>query len=371
MDPGYAKFFEDVDEEGFCRAFSISQEDWSDLDAFFDKYGFVVVRDCTSQAQVDATVDEVWQLLQQAAVGTTITARDDPSTWENNVWNGGCQGDNRGFVETSSNPFKLTAYWQNYLNPKIVALFQHLLDTDNITWTEGRFGFMRPTRNIRLKDDTLVDRPEWKTTSSWLHWDQNPWKEPGFCRLQGLLALTDHTLTSGGFTCVPGFHMETADWAANRDPSTVPDSHRFLVSVPSVCSDIHARVVPILLRQGDFLASDSRLPHCNYPNSSSQPRICQYVRYATVNEETKQHAEGLMMRLALANEYNAFVEKLSPLGRRVLHLDLATPFDSPTDREAIDALREARELEEAGEHARAIVFYNKAFRACPRLEDLV
>lgn len=45
---------------------------------------------------------------------------------------------------------------------------------------------MRPTTNIQLKDGSIIQRPEWRTKQSWLHWDQNPWSEPNFCRIQVL-----------------------------------------------------------------------------------------------------------------------------------------------------------------------------------------
>lgn len=34
---------------------------------------------------------------------------------------------------------------------------------------------MRPTRNVAIKNDRgdteVVDKPEWRTRSKWLHWD--------------------------------------------------------------------------------------------------------------------------------------------------------------------------------------------------------
>jgi ectoine hydroxylase-related dioxygenase (phytanoyl-CoA dioxygenase family) len=67
-----------------------------------------------------------------------------------------------------------------------------------------------------LPDDdevVLVDRPDWQTRSEFVHWDLNPWSELDFCRVQGVVAVSDHTATSGGFHCIPGFQHKLAEWA--------------------------------------------------------------------------------------------------------------------------------------------------------------
>lgn len=61
-----------------------------------------------------------------------------------------------------------------------------------------RWGIMRPAYN----------KEEFKTKGSWMHLDQNPILHSGFKAVQGLVSLTDHTNTSGGFLCVPKFHNE-------------------------------------------------------------------------------------------------------------------------------------------------------------------
>ena len=87
-----------------------------------------------------------------------------------------------------------------------------------------RYGLMRPTKG----------RPQFKTEKGFVHWDQNPLSEPNFSRIQGFISnntfnflfpffkktlfyrnkgvmtLSEHTPTSGGFHVVPGFvkHFE-------------------------------------------------------------------------------------------------------------------------------------------------------------------
>lgn len=81
---------------------------------------------------------------------------------------------------------------------------------------------MRPTKGLRFpkagsKDEfEIVDKPEWKTISEWLHWDMNPWTgttttfawksitydlNRGYelVKTQSILALVDCGPEDGGF----------------------------------------------------------------------------------------------------------------------------------------------------------------------------
>ena len=62
---------------------------------------------------------------------------------------------------------------------------------------------------------SLADHPEWATAEGFVHWDANPWAEPNFARMQGILLLSDHRETSGGFHCIPGFHTVYQEYAAH------------------------------------------------------------------------------------------------------------------------------------------------------------
>lgn len=91
---------------------------------------------------------------------------------------------------------------------------------------------MRPTRDVPVGEGgALVDKPEWRTLSGWVHWDMSPWtgeattfamkckdhtKNRGYWmhKVQGVLALVDCGPQDGGFHCVPGFHRHMRGWAA-------------------------------------------------------------------------------------------------------------------------------------------------------------
>jgi ectoine hydroxylase-related dioxygenase (phytanoyl-CoA dioxygenase family) len=130
---------------------------------------------------------------------------------------------------------------------------------------------MRPT-----VFDSAPPRKDWQTTGEWIHWDQNPWLEPDFARIQGVLALSDHTDTSGGFHCVPGFgaaHWQV--WAdANKEYRTDGD----LIAVPHGDS-MRPHLQRLPMRPGSVCLWDSRTPHGNFPNESGHWRVCQYIGF--------------------------------------------------------------------------------------------
>ena len=70
------------DDEGFTKSFSIKET--AEFLEFFQKYGFVVIRDIVdSQSQIENTVDEIWNLLR---VLNSKIDKNDSSTWEDANW---------------------------------------------------------------------------------------------------------------------------------------------------------------------------------------------------------------------------------------------------------------------------------------------
>jgi len=162
--------------------------------------------------------------------------------------------------------------WNNRQNPNIYKAFCTLFKQKDLWVKLDRFGFMRPTRQL-ISGNTTVDKVEWETTHNWVHWDQNPWCEPHFCRIQAIIAITDHTATSGGFHCIPGFTHYWKTWAKeNSDLRT----YNCLVNFPD-CEIKSKYTTRILMRKGSILMWDSRTPHGNWPNQSNGFRIVQYT----------------------------------------------------------------------------------------------
>ena len=67
------------DEDGFVVSFSVDDEE--QYSAFFNKFGFVVIRDVLSPLECENTIQDIW--LELEAVRTKSNPdRNDPRTWE-------------------------------------------------------------------------------------------------------------------------------------------------------------------------------------------------------------------------------------------------------------------------------------------------
>ena len=189
-------------------------------------------------------------------------------------------------------------FCENRQNPKIARVFEVLLGTDNLMVNVGRASAMRPTKNIKLSDGSLVDKPEWKTVEEWLHWDMCPWKglttsfswrvkdlslNRGYdkVKVQGVLSIVDCGENDGGFHCVPGFRHHIRGWA-NQNLSLY--NEKFIEASGSIQvpkdDPIRKDIQKVPIRKGCLLVWDSCLPHGTFPNNSDRFRMIQYIKMA-------------------------------------------------------------------------------------------
>jgi len=258
------------DEEGYIMSFLPGQEE--QYMKFFHEYGFVVIRDALTADEVNNTIDEMW--THETLLGKNgSVVRDDPSTWETAHWPSAFGIAERGFL-SFDHDYQPEVCWRNRQNPIIYKVFTNIFGNKELWVTIDRYGIMRPTKNIKLKNGDVVDKPEWITKSNWLHWDQNPWYEPDFVRVQGLIALSNSTAHTGGFHCVPGFPHKFSEWGKHNQPRKGG-----IINVP-LEDPARNEIVKIFMRKGSLLVWDSRLPHGNYPNESPDFRAVQYVTYS-------------------------------------------------------------------------------------------
>ncbi|MFT5780299.1 MAG: hypothetical protein ACI837_003260 [Crocinitomicaceae bacterium] len=106
-----------------------------------------------------------------------------------------------------------------------------------------------------------------------LHWDVSLKKTIPF-GLQGLLYLSDTEKTQGAFTVIPGFHNVIDSWLDNLEIGTNPRETKLL--------DGYEREA-IAGGVGDFIIWNQCLPHGSCPNSSTKPRIVQYINYQPID----------------------------------------------------------------------------------------
>lgn len=285
------------DSDGFVTSFAV--EEAAGIREFFAKYGFVVVRNLADSSACEASIAEIWSLLERECPGLQ---RSDAGTWQKR-WPSLAQ---LGIV---GNAFPLSPqFFRNRQTPDVHRAFAILFGTQKLMVNVGRASVMRPTVGLKLNsgDPNVADRPEWRTVAgeSWLHWDLNPftgasssfsWRvkdmmaNRGYNRLrvQGVLALCDSGPDDGGFFCVPGSHRVIRGWAAEH-----MREQRQGISHPESCVQVHlpegdelrqhGQKVPI--RAGSLLIWNAALAHCNYPNQSSNFRMAQYIQMVQHND---------------------------------------------------------------------------------------
>jgi len=219
--------------------------------------------------------------------------RDDPLTWDNPNWMKKFGDVKNGFVNGFSYE-ELKWSWENRQSPNIYKLFTIILGRNDLWVKFDRYGHMRPTKQIPLKKarpydpPAFIDKPEWLTGEQWLHWDQNPWAQPNFKGVQGVLALSNSTEDTGGFLCVPGSHLVMKEWGEKNKQH----SHSIeYVEIPRNDS-LYNFTQKITLRKGSFLVWDSRTLHANYANRSSQFRTVQYITYFPAIKDSEDENEG-------------------------------------------------------------------------------
>jgi len=300
-----------LDSEGHCQSFTVDQPE--EIESFFWKYGFVVVRDVLNAEEIQQTSNEIF--------GVARVDPKKPESWINVNWDkvyGGSYNAKKGFL---GNTVAFTpAAWNNRQNPNIYKAFSIIFKQKDLWVKLDRFGFMRPTRQL-IDGDKTVDHRDWETSRNWVHWDQNPWIEPEFCRIQAIIAITDHTATSGGFHCIPGFTHHWKTFAKeNRDRS----SWDCLVNFPEC--DIKANyTTKIFMRKGSILMWDSRTPHGNYPNESNGFRIVQYTGMFPVPYYEPNFSQILASRKADMEQLFKYSTtgpiKLTPLGKKGLGIE--------------------------------------------------
>jgi len=296
------------DSDGYTQSFPLDDPDA--IRAFFDQYGFVVIRDVLTAEETETGVDTIWRSIEKPGK----LERDKPETWT--TFPSGAQVGMLGnFLP------KDTFAWGLRQHPRLHQAYATVLNEEDLMVSLDRYGFMRPTKAVKMSDGTVVDKPEWQSIAQWFHWDLNPWdyvlkdrlteeeekdyftqengnfywanelealrlfvtennQRPeahfaGSYKVQGLVSLLDAPEDAGGFICVPGFHKYLHTWT-RRNPKTTRASFVPLSSHTAMDVVSHAQKIP--MRKGSVCIWNSRLPHCNFPNDNSQFRACFYVK---------------------------------------------------------------------------------------------
>lgn len=274
--------------------------------AFFDREGYLVVRQAVAPALVGAVVAAIWDFLEMDPTNPDDWYREPHRT--------------NGMVELYHHP----ALWAVRQDPRLHRLFADLWGQEDL-WVSLDRANMKPPPHPA--------HPEYAHPGM-VHWDMDVRERPLPFRLQGVLYLSDTPAGAGGFQCVPGFHRRAEAWAASRPA----DEALRVADVRELDPDAFRDVQPIPGAAGDLIVWHSALPHGNSANTSDLPRLAQYVtmfpadprdaglrdhRIASWRERAHPAFQGRAFvgdpRGWEAAHYDA--PPLTPLGRRLLGLD--------------------------------------------------
>lgn len=324
------------DAEGYHPNFSLEKDSAEEILKFFKKYGFVIIRDVVARELVEGVVDDIWENYLPSNTHPELR-REDPSTWrymlpspafwpdaeqrerQDDKWYstfGSKYNVKRGFL--GSNMASSQATWDVRQHPNLHKAFSVILENRKLEVKLDRYGLMRPTK-LHVPGEggatAVEEHPEWRTEDRWVHWDQNPWLQPEFMGVQGILALSEHNEQTGGFHCIPGFVHEFKDWGARNIERKTKGS---LVDMPKDDPAVD-RLLRACMPKGSLLIWDSRTPHGNYPNDGFEWRM---VMYVTMHEPLPRPPG----RDLAADGYRLYLERqvenfdITPLGARLIGL---------------------------------------------------
>jgi len=313
---------------------------------FFLQHGFVVFRDILTPEQVNQTRDEMWNQIEQASAMTVeqqaqgflqkllyqfgwypVVKRDQPRTWDIPSWPFSSHGIGQ---QIARGP----CAFENRQCPAVYDAFSHVIQEKELLVSLDRQGVILPG--------------EGTSSSSWLHWDLNPWFATGVhtpphhqlspeqrktnwlerwqrdnsaekillvennnvesldpMPVQGLIAIEDAPEDAGGFMCIPGIHQTLPSWAKSHPKST---DFTYL-RIPSEDDELKAEnAVRVSMRAGSLLIWSSALPHCNYQGNAL--RMCQYVKMIPASLYPSEDELDSQIHEARAKQ----IRRLSPPG---------------------------------------------------------
>jgi hypothetical protein len=219
----------------------------ADID-FWDENGYVIVRGAISPADCKQTIEAICDFIH--------IRLDDPATWyEPHPARQGIM------VQLFQHP----ALEKNRQSLKIRAAYEQLWNRSDLWVNTDRVGFNPPQTG------------QWKFPGPDLHWDVSLQLPIPF-GLQGILYLSDTQANQGAFTLVPGFHRRIATWLHSLPAGTNPREQ-----------NMHALGSrPVVANAGDFIIWHQALPHGSSPNTSTLPRIVQYINYTPLDAEIRE-----------------------------------------------------------------------------------
>ena len=228
----------------------LSDDQWK----HWKENGYVIIHDSVPRDHIHRLRNLIWEFEEKYP--------DDPSTWyrppRKEIEMKELVGS--GMVEMYHHQY----LWDNRQYPKVYEMFVDIWGTEKLWVSIDRCNLNFPVRENEFK--------------GFIHWDIDTSDPNRRNNVQGVLSLSDTTVMTGGFQCVPELYREFDEWVrhqpADRNP-WMPDISGF-------------ELVQVETREGDLLIWDSMLAHGIRPNRSDRPRIAQYIAMTPAQEDNKE-----------------------------------------------------------------------------------
>ncbi len=258
---------------------------------FYDRNGYVVVRNAVPKENIDAVVDAIWEFLEMDP--------DLPDTWYPEPPR----------ATSMTEMYHRQAMWDNRQAPRVHEAFADVIGSDRLWVSIDRVSMNPPVR-----------AGEWERELG-LHWDMSL-DRPLRAGVQGVLYLSDAEAGCGGFECVPGFHRRVDEWL-----NALPDG---VDPTDEIRRTQEGEAVPG--RVGDLVVWTTLLPHGHGMNTGTTPRLAQYIAMSPANDANeaarshrvrgwRERLTGLPQQEFGREHREGATAELTPLGRKLLGLD--------------------------------------------------
>ncbi|CAF0878972.1 unnamed protein product [Rotaria sp. Silwood1] len=243
--------------------------------------GYAIFSDILTNDEINNSIDLLWKHLENLKSPYDIR-RNDPETW-NEHWPGICYIGLLNDHGIGQSEFM----WYIRGKPNVKKVFSHIWNSNELFTSFDGVGCFRDW-NLNKK---------WKTDSAWYHCDQNPFRKPDRCSIQGFVSLTDNDESTGGLVIVPDSHKNFIDL------QFILDENRLWGDFVSIPHEVMERVHPRLVKckAGDLVVWDSRCIHCNTPalhdkrknNLLSEPQLLRIVAYICMSPLSMFEPDGV------------------------------------------------------------------------------
>ena len=206
---------------------------------YLDEQGYVVVTNVATQEEVARARELYWDCIEQTS---PEVKRGNVQSWQH--W----KLDPRGIV-LNGDMIHCRGAWMVRGLPRVKDVFCAIWRVDDV---------------IVSMDSPLIWRPwwmhaKWKPLTEGLHLDQNPFRKPNKCCVQGMLPLYDVTDETGGLEVVPLSHTAPAKKTLKLNYSDWNDEGDFCMLHPTDPT-VGMRML-LQANAGDLILWDSRTIH--------------------------------------------------------------------------------------------------------------